>query len=155
MPRACYPDVPNNTAGRFRVETGDVDAAFAEAQHITRIKIRLERSTAAPLECRAIAARWEAVTGELTVWDSTQSTVSVRGALATVLHINEDKVRVIAPNVGGGFGQKIMMFYPDELLVPLASMELGARSSTSRTGSRISSARPRNARRFTPLSSRP
>ena len=120
-----HPDVPNNTAGRFRVETGDADAAFAEAEHITRVKIRLERSTAAPLECRAIAARWEAVTGELTVWDSTQSTVSVRGALATVLRIDEDKVRVIAPNVGGGFGQKIMMFYPDELLVPLASMELG------------------------------
>ena len=120
-----HPDVPNNTAGRFRVETGDTDAAFAEAEHVTLVKIRLERSTAAPMECRAIAARWEAVTGELTVWDSTQSTLSVRGALATVLRLDEDKVRVIAPNVGGGFGQKIMMFYPDELLVPLASMELG------------------------------
>ena len=120
-----HPDVPNNVAGKFRVETGDPDAAFAEAEHITRIRIRLERSTAAPMECRAIAARWEAVTGELTVWDSTQSTLSVRGALATVLQIDEDKVRVIAPNVGGGFGQKIMMFYPDELLVPLAAMELG------------------------------
>ena len=120
-----HPDVPNNTTGRFRVETGDTDAAFAEAEHITRLKIRVERSTAAPLECRAIAARWEAVTGELTVWDSTQSTLSVRGGLASVLRIDENKIRVIAPNVGGGFGQKIMMFHPDEVLVPKASMELG------------------------------
>ena len=117
--------MPNNTAGSFCVETGDTDAAFAEAEHITRVKIRLERSTAAPLECRAIAARWEAVTGELTVWDGTQATLSVRGGLASLFRIDEDKVRVIAPNVGGGFGQKIMMFHPDEVLVPLASMELG------------------------------
>ena len=74
---------------------------------------------------RAIAARWEAVTGELTVWDSTQSTLSVRGGLASVLRIDENKIRVIAPNVGGGFGQKIMMCHPDEVLVPKASMELG------------------------------
>ena len=107
-----HPDVPNNTAGSFCVETGDTDAAFAQAEHITRVKIRLERSTAAPLECRAIAARWEAVTGELTVWDGTQATLSVRGGLASLFRIDEDKVRVIAPNVGGGFGQKIMMFHP-------------------------------------------
>ena len=120
-----HPDVPNNVAGNFVVETGDSDAAFAAAEHVTRIRVRVDRSTAAPLECRAIAARWEQVTGELTVWDSTQATLSVRGGLASLFGIDEDRIRVIAPNVGGGFGQKIMMFHPDELLVPLAAMELG------------------------------
>ncbi len=118
-----HPDVPNNVAGNFLVETGDTDDAFAKAGHITRIKVRIERSTAAPMECRAMAARWDDVTGELTVWDSTQATLSVRGGLASLFNIDEDKIRVIAPNVGGGFGQKIMMFQPDEVLVPLAAMQ--------------------------------
>ena len=105
-----HDDVPNNIAGEFLVETGDADSAFAAADHVTRIKVKVDRSTAAPLECRAMAARWEEVSGELTVWDSTQATLSVRGGLASLFGIDEDKVRVIAPNVGGGFGQKIMMF---------------------------------------------
>ncbi len=118
-----HPDVPNNVAGDFLVETGDPDRAFAEADHVVRIKVRVERSTAAPLECRAMAARWDAVTGEMTIWDSTQATLSVRGGLASLFGIDEDRIRVIAPNVGGGFGQKIMMFHPDEVLVPFASMQ--------------------------------
>ena len=118
-----HPDVPNNVAGNFLVETGDADDAFAKAEHITKLKVRVDRSTAAPMECRAMAARWDDVTGELTVWDSTQATLSVRGGLASLFNIDEDKIRVIAPNVGGGFGQKIMMFQPDEVLVPLAAMQ--------------------------------
>ena len=65
------------------------------------------------------------VSEELTVWDGTQAPISLRGGLSSILKLDEDKVRVIAPNVGGGFGQKIMMFYPDELLVPMAAMQLG------------------------------
>ena len=118
-----HADVPENVAGRFLVETGDTDDAFARAEHVTRLKVRIDRSTAAPLECRAMAARWDDVTGELTVWDSTQATLSVRGGLASLFGIDEDRIRVIAPNVGGGFGQKIMMFQPDEVLVPLAAMQ--------------------------------
>ena len=67
----------------------------------------------------------DAVTGELTVWDGTQAPISVRGGLASIFGLDEDKVRVIAPNVGGGFGQKVLLFYPDELLVPMAAMQLG------------------------------
>ena len=119
-----HDDIPNNVAAHFIQESGDANAAFAEAEHVTTIRVRLERSTAAPLECRAVAARWDRVSGELMVWDSTQAPIAVRGGLASVFGIDEDNVRVVAPNVGGGFGQKIMMFHPDELLVPLAAMEL-------------------------------
>ena len=119
-----HDDIPNNVAAHFVQESGDADAAFEKAEHVTTIKVRLERSTAAPLECRAIAARWDRVTGELMVWDGTQAPIAVRGGLASVFGIDEDSVRVVAPNVGGGFGQKIMMFHPDEILVPLAAMEL-------------------------------
>ena len=119
-----HDDIPNNIAAHFVQESGDAEAAFAAAEHITTVRVRLERSTAAPMECRAIAARWDGVSGELTVWDSTQATISVRGGLASLFDIDEDRIRVIAPNVGGGFGQKIMMFHPDEILVPYAAMQL-------------------------------
>ncbi len=119
-----HDDIPNNVAAHFIQGSGDADAAFAAAEHTTTVRVRLERSTAAPMECRAIAARWDGVSGELTVWDSTQATISVRGGLASLFGIDEDRIRVIAPNVGGGFGQKIMMFHPDEILVPFAAMQL-------------------------------
>ena len=119
-----HDDIPNNIAAHFIQESGDAEAAFAAAEHTTTVRVRLERSTAAPMECRAIAARWDGVSGELTVWDSTQATISVRGGLASLFDIDEDRIRVIAPNVGGGFGQKIMMFHPDEILVPYAAMQL-------------------------------
>ena len=119
-----HDDIANNVAAHFIQGSGDADAAFAAAEHTTTVRVRLERSTAAPMECRAIAARWDGVSGELTVWDSTQATISVRGGLASLFDIDEDRIRVIAPNVGGGFGQKIMMFHPDEILVPYAAMQL-------------------------------
>lgn len=120
-----HPKVPNNLAAHFIQASGDPDAAFARAEHVTKIKVQVDRSTAAPMECRAVAARWDAISGELTVWDGTQAPISVRGGLASVFALDEDKVRVIAPDVGGGFGQKVLFFYPDELLVPMAAMQLG------------------------------
>ncbi len=120
-----HADVPNNVAAHFIQTSGDPDGAFARAEHFTKIRVQVDRSTAAPLECRAIAARWDAVTEELMVWDGTQAPISVRGGLASILGLDEDKVRVTAPDVGGGFGQKVLLFYPDELLVPYAAMQLG------------------------------
>jgi aerobic carbon-monoxide dehydrogenase large subunit len=120
-----HADVPNNLASHFVQVSGKPDEAFARAEHITRIKVQVDRSTAAPMECRAVAARWDAVSGELTIWDGTQAPISVRGGIASVFELDEDKVRVIAPDVGGGFGQKVLLFYPDELLVPMAAMQLG------------------------------
>jgi carbon-monoxide dehydrogenase large subunit len=116
---------PNNVAADFTQVCGDPQTAFGEAEHVTRIRVRVDRSTAAPMECRAVAARFDQVMGELTVWDGTQAPIAVRGGLASILRIDEDKVRVIAPDVGGGFGQKVLLFYPDELLVPYAAIELG------------------------------
>lgn len=120
-----HPDVPGNVAAEFEQQTGDPDTAFAQATHITKIRVRIERSTAAPLECRTVAARHDSVTQELTVWDGTQAPISIRGGLSALFKIDEDKVRVIAPDVGGGFGQKVMLFYPDEVLVPHAAIEIG------------------------------
>src|SRR5258708_32165797 len=77
------------------------------------------------MEWRSLAGSWDAVSGELTVWGGTQAPIAVRGGLASIFQLDEDKVRVIAPDVGGGFGQKVLLFYPDELLVPMAAIQIG------------------------------
>jgi len=116
---------PNNIAADLVQISGDPESAMAKADHVTKIRVEVERSTAAPMETRSVAARYDKVSGELTVWDGTQAPLTVRGGLASIFGIDEDKVRVIAPDVGGGFGQKVMFPYPDELLVPMASIQLG------------------------------
>ncbi len=118
-------DAPGNVAADMTQETGDVDAALAAAPHRKRLHLRFERSAAHPLEARAVWARWSASERKLTVYDSTQSPTSIRGGLSVLFDLPESNVEVIAPDVGGGFGPKIMLFYPDELLVPFAAMQLG------------------------------
>jgi len=120
-----HPTHPNNIAADLVQISGDPDNAIPGAEHVTKIRVQVDRSTAAPMECRAVAATFDKVMGELTVWDSTQGPIAIRGGLASIFNLDEDKVRVIAPHVGGGFGQKVLLFYPDELLVPFASMQLG------------------------------
>ena len=120
-----HPTHPNNIAADFTQICGNPEETFAQAEHVTRIKIQVDRSTAAAMECRTVAARYDAVTGELVVWDGTQAPLGVRGGLASIFGLNEDRVRVIAPDVGGGFGQKVVFPYPDELLVPFAAMQIG------------------------------
>ncbi|MFC5474739.1 aerobic carbon-monoxide dehydrogenase large subunit [Paraherbaspirillum soli] len=120
-----HPDVTANLAAHFVQVAGDAQAAAARAQHVTRLTVRVERSTAAPLEPRAVAAVFDRSSGELTVWDTTQAPLAVRSGLASLLELDEHKIRVIAPHVGGGFGQKLLFFYPDEVLVPFAAMRLG------------------------------
>ncbi len=118
-----HDDVPGNVAAELLQEVGDVAGALARAPRRKRLRFRYERGAASPMEGRAVWARWHE--GKLTVYDSTQSPTSIRGGLAVLFGLPESDVEVIAPDVGGGFGPKIMLFYPDELLVPYAAMRLG------------------------------
>ena len=123
--RLVHDDVLDNVAAEMKQEVGDVDPALAAAPHRKSLRLRFERGAAAPMECRAVWARWSPEEKKLTVYDSTQSPTSIRGGLAVLFGLPESSVEVIAPDVGGGFGPKIMLFYPDELLVPFAAMQLG------------------------------
>ena len=120
-----HEDVPGNVAADVSQVVGDPDGALAGSPHVRERSLRIERSAAQPLEGRAVWARWDGAEERLTVYDSTQSPTSIRGGLAVLFGLPETSVDVIAPDVGGGFGPKIMLFNPDELLVPYAAMQLG------------------------------
>jgi carbon-monoxide dehydrogenase large subunit len=120
-----YTDVPNNIAAHLVQQVGDIDSAFAHATHVFHRRVQLDRSASQPVETRGVIARFDAFEQALTVWDSTQGPISIRNGLAHLFGLPAEKVRVTAPDVGGGFGGKIMLFYPEEVLVPLMAIRLG------------------------------
>jgi len=119
-----HEDVGSNMAAHVIQRKGDYTAAQAEAAVTIRRRFLYDRGTAAPMEGRGVVAQWDALARHLTVWDSTQAPIPIRNGLARMLGLSERQVRVVAPFVGGGFGPKIMMFYPEETLVPWAAMQL-------------------------------
>lgn len=123
---AVHDDVPDNVAARHHQETGDVEPALAAAPHMLSFTQYIERSASMPMEGKGVHARWDADDRSLRVYSSTQASTSVRAAIAAKLELSLDKVEVIAPDVGGGFGVKIVHPWPEELLVPMAAIALQA-----------------------------
>jgi CO/xanthine dehydrogenase Mo-binding subunit len=119
-----HEDVPGNLAGTVRFTAGDVDAAFDRADRIVRLRVRMDRGAASPLETRGVVVAPSPVGDGLTIWASTQRPVKLRDALAGVLGLAADRIRVLATDVGGGFGAKGMFLYPEEVLVAHAAREL-------------------------------
>ncbi len=119
-----HEDVAGNVAAHVRQARGDYAAAAARATHVIRRRFVYDHGASAPIETRGVVASFDARAGQLTVWDTTQAPVFIRDGLAGMLGLSERQVRVIAPFVGGGFGPKIMMFYPEEVLIPWAAMRL-------------------------------
>ncbi|MDW8058526.1 MAG: xanthine dehydrogenase family protein molybdopterin-binding subunit [Thermomicrobium sp.] len=117
-----HPDWPDNVAFAWEHEHGDVDDAFHRADAIVELELVNQRVHAAFLEPRAAAAAYDAHTGQLTVWASTQTPHTLRGGIATVLGIPEHRVRVIAPDVGGAFGAKGGL-YPEYVLVAALALK--------------------------------
>jgi carbon-monoxide dehydrogenase large subunit len=117
--------VDDNVAAHLVQEVGDVDAALADAPHRLDLRWEIERSASTPLEGRGVYARWDPDDGRLRVYSSTQTSTSVRAVIAAVFDLADVHVEVIAPDVGGGFGVKIVHPWPEELLVPWAAMTLG------------------------------
>ncbi len=118
-------DMTDNVAGRGAEETGDVDAAFASAPYVFGWRFEMERSAAMPLETRAVLARYDPVEERLLVHDATQAPTGVRFGLSMLFDLPPDNVHVVAPDVGGGFGVKVIQFYPEEVMVPWAARRVG------------------------------
>jgi carbon-monoxide dehydrogenase large subunit len=120
-----HDDLPDNVAAHVRQTKGDYAAAAKRAHRIIKRRFAYDHGCAQPMETRGVVAQWDAGSERLTVWDTTQAPIAIRNGLAGMLGLSERQVRVVAPFIGGGFGPKIMLFYPDEVLVPWAAMKLG------------------------------
>ena len=117
-------DAPNNQAFHWVAAGGDVEEAFRNPEVVVRERIVQQRLIPNAMEPRAALAQWVGVTGELTLWSTTQNPHIVRLLLSSVAGLPEHKIRVIAPEVGGGFGSKIA-FYADEAITVFCAMKLG------------------------------
>jgi CO/xanthine dehydrogenase Mo-binding subunit len=120
-----HEDVPGNVAAVMVQQTGDADAAVDAAPHRLELDLAIERSASMPLEGKGVLARWDADDESLLVHTSTQTSTSVRQAIAAKLGLPVDRVEVVTPDVGGGFGVKIVHPWPEEVLVPWAAIRLG------------------------------
>jgi carbon-monoxide dehydrogenase large subunit len=119
-----HEEAPNNIAFHWTVGGGDVEAAFKNADVVVRDRIIQQRLIPTAMETRGALAHYLPATGELTLWNTTQNPHIVRFIMSLVCSIPEDRLRVIAPEVGGGFGSKIPQIQGDFITV-FCSMKLG------------------------------
>ncbi|MFQ5827979.1 MAG: molybdopterin cofactor-binding domain-containing protein [Candidatus Methylomirabilia bacterium] len=119
-----HPEWGDNVAVAFIHSVGDTDGAFRAADHVVREVFRIQRYVGMPIEPRGIVASFDRRDGTLTTWNATQVAHFTQQAVAEALELPAHKVRVIAPDVGGGFGTKACG-YAEDVLVPLVARELG------------------------------
>ncbi len=119
-----HADVPNNVCFKWTVKGGDVDAAFQSADVTVKERIINQRLVPNALEPRAALAQYSSAMNEVTLWATSQNPHIVRFLLSLDTGIPEQKIRVIAPEVGGGFGSKIP-HYPEDSMVIFASKVCG------------------------------
>lgn len=110
-----HPHLNSNVALRRTTRSGDVATAFATAKAVVGGPMVQQRVAPSPMETRGVLAQWDGTRESLTVWSSTQVPHNLRTALAETLGLDENRVRVVAPDVGGGFGAKLQV-YPEEVL---------------------------------------
>ncbi len=122
-PRARL-DCPDNRVGHTVVRYGEVADAFDRAPHRVAACFRLDKGGGHSMEGRGLVARFDAGDERLTVWSSTQMPHRAKALLVDMLGLDEHAVRVVAPDVGGGFGPKAVI-HPEELFVPAAARLLG------------------------------
>ncbi len=119
-----HSDLGSNVSLRTLTAGGDLDAAFARAEHVVRQTYQVQRLAPAPMETRGVIAEYQPEKDLLTVWDSTQHPHDIREHLVRLLGRTEGGVRVVAPDVGGGFGEKGCLF-PEEVVIPYLTILLG------------------------------
>jgi carbon-monoxide dehydrogenase large subunit len=120
-----HEDLESNLASHLAQGKGDYEAAKAQADLVVKRRIYIDRGAAGAMENRGIVAHWDDKAQQLTLWDTTQAPIPVRNGLASMFGLSSHQVRVIAPFVGGAFGPKIMMYYPEEVMLTWATLKMG------------------------------
>jgi carbon-monoxide dehydrogenase large subunit len=121
---AIYEEYGDNIAYKLTAGEGDIDAALKGADHVATQRIVHQRLAPIAMEPRGVLARYLRGEQELTIWSSTQIPHLMRTQVALMLGVPENKLRVITPEVGGGFGSKLNV-YAEEALLGWISMQLG------------------------------
>jgi len=144
QPLPAVADLPTSASGKgpvvwqpaFTPEYGNIaaiyrmgdraasEAAFAAAAHVVKLRVVNQRVVANPLEPRALAAQFDAASGRFTLYCPTQNTHTVRGQLAKVFNLDEDRLRVVCTDLGGGFGARGYA-YPEHAALCFAARALG------------------------------
>ena len=120
-----HPDLGTNVAFTWNLSGGDIDAAFKSADRVITQRMYHQRLTPMAIEPRGCVAAFDRGTGTLTLWTSTQIPHLLRTLLPGMIGVAENKLRVVAPEVGGGFGSKLNL-YVEEALCSYLAMRLGA-----------------------------
>src|SRR6266436_787518 len=121
---AVHPEWPDNIAFTYHQDGGDVDKAFAEADVVVKQRITSQRLIPMAMETRGVVAEWRAADRQLNMYTSTQIPHLVRTLVAGMLGLEENRMRVITPEVGGGFGSKLNV-YAEEALMGFVAMKIG------------------------------
>ena len=119
-----HEDAPGNQAFHWVLSVGDIDTTFDKAEVVVKERIVQQRLIPNAMEPRSAVAQFVWATGELTLWMTVQAPHIARFLCSVVSGVPEDKLRVIAPEVGGGFGSKVP-FYPDYATTVFCAMKLG------------------------------
>ena len=113
-----------NVIGEFAIAKGDVEGAMARAPHRLKRRFYHHRYSGVPMECRGVLGVYDQRTDSMTIWSSTQVVHWLRREASGILDLPEGRVRVVAPDVGGGFGVKGHV-YPEDLLIPFLARRVG------------------------------
>ncbi len=116
-----HSEAAHNIAARFGTDFGDIEAAFANAAHVASATCSMHRGVAHSMECRGVVATVDLMDGKLTVFSSTQTPHVARRLICDLLARDDKSVRVATPEIGGGFGPKLV-FYSEELVTALAAV---------------------------------
>ena len=114
---------PSNLIAAFTQAYGDIVGAFLRAPHQATLRLKQHRGGAHPIEGRGLVAVFDETEDRLTVWSSTQLAHEARAFLMLLLGIDENQIRVVAPDVGGGFGAKFVL-YPEEVVIAASCLKL-------------------------------
>ncbi len=119
-----HEDLESNLAAHVVQRKGDYEKACEHADLVIRRRFRYEHGAPAAIENRGVVAAWDRLARRLNIWDTTQMPVPLRNGLAARFGLTENQIHLVAPFIGGAFGGKLLLFYPEEMLVPWAAMRL-------------------------------
>jgi aerobic carbon-monoxide dehydrogenase large subunit len=119
-----HEDTDSNLAALVKQETGSFAEAKEKADVVIKRRILMDRGAGAAMENRGLVVDWDARTQKMKVWATVQGPIVLRNAIAANLDLSDSQVQVVTPDIGGGFGPKIMTSLPDDVLIPWLSMKL-------------------------------